>query len=126
MKEHVKVLGIIYIVFGVLNIVIAGFVFALLMGGGIISGEEEAMMVLSIVATVAAIYLLVIALPGIIAGIGLLNFKGWSRILTIILGILRIPNIPIGTAIGVYTLWVLMKDETVDLFKEKKEEVSTG
>ena len=60
-------------------------------------------------------------LPGVIAyilaGYGLLNYKGWARILTIILAILNLILFPIGTALGIYTLWVMFNDEAKPLFE---------
>ena len=43
----------------------------------------------------------------LIAGIGLLLLRSWARLLTIVLGILDLVSIPLGTALGIYTLWVL-------------------
>jgi hypothetical protein len=58
----------------------------------------------------------VIALIGLVGGIGLLSYKQWGRIMTIIVSALGC-FIPIGTLIGVYSIWVLMQDETVKLFQ---------
>ena len=46
---------------------------------------------------------------GFIAGWGLLNRQGWARSLAIVMGVISMFfNIPFGTALGVYTLWVLL------------------
>jgi hypothetical protein len=45
---------------------------------------------------------------GIIAGWGLLDRQSWARILAIILGFLSLLHFPLGTALGIYTLWVLL------------------
>lgn len=58
---------------------------------------------------------LFIGLPGIIAGWGLYYKRNWSRILVLILGIVNLPNFPLGTALGVYTLWVLLRPESAQL-----------
>ncbi len=52
--------------------------------------------------------LLAKGLAGIAAGIGLLQRQPWARMLAIVVGIVSLINIPIGTAIGIYTLWVLL------------------
>ncbi|MEZ4831593.1 MAG: hypothetical protein R2873_06235 [Caldilineaceae bacterium] len=39
-----------------------------------------------------------------------------GRYLAIIVGILNLPNLPIGTALGIYSLWVLFKTEAVEYF----------
>ena len=47
-------------------------------------------------------------IAGIIAGIGLMDRRSWARVLAIILGFVSLIHIPFGTALGIYTLWVLM------------------
>jgi hypothetical protein len=60
-------------------------------------------------ATIAAIFSIVKAMFGFIAGWGLLNRQGWARSLAIVMGVISLFfNIPFGTALGVYTLWVLL------------------
>ena len=51
-----------------------------------------------------------------LAGWGLLTRKPWARILAIVVGILNLVNFPIGTAIGLYTLWVLMQPAATEYF----------
>jgi hypothetical protein len=91
-------------------------------GAGVISGDPDAMFATGIVATVIGIFLFVIALPSIIAGVGLLKRKPWARILSLILGALNIFNIPFGTALGIYTFWVLLNDQTAPLFTRQAVE----
>ena len=45
---------------------------------------------------------------GIIAGVGLLQRAPWARILALIMGFLSLISFPFGTALGIYTIWVLM------------------
>ena len=52
--------------------------------------------------------LLVKAAAGIAAGLGLLQRQDWGRVLAIVLGVISLINIPFGTALGIYTLWVLV------------------
>lgn len=116
METHVKVLGWLYIVLGALGVlggVILGFI---LLGSGLISGDETAITVLLIVAIIAGGFIFLISVPGIIAGLGLLAYQGWARILAIILGILNLPGFPTGTILGAYTLYVMLDDETSALF----------
>ena len=47
------------------------------------------------------------AVLSVIVGYGLMKRKFWARVLAIVAGILALINIPFGTALGVYTLWVL-------------------
>lgn len=53
-----------------------------------------------------------IGIPSLIAGIGLLKQKSWARTLAIIVAIVALAGFPLGTAAGIYTLWVLTQKET--------------
>ncbi|MHC4311838.1 MAG: hypothetical protein ACYSW3_05140 [Planctomycetota bacterium] len=61
----------------------------------------------------------------VIAGIGLLKRRNWARILGIIGGILDLLAIPVGTAIGIYTIWILTKEEIINLSRGQVSEVKT-
>jgi hypothetical protein len=52
------------------------------------------------------------SLLGLIAGWGLLERQHWARILAIIAAILALPHLILGTAIGVFTLWVLAPSDS--------------
>jgi hypothetical protein len=58
-----------------------------------------------------------LSLPGLIAGLGLLQLKSWARILGIVLCAINLINIPFGTIFGIYGLWVLLSKETERLFQ---------
>ena len=45
---------------------------------------------------------------GLVAGWGLLQREPWARTLAIVMGVVHLLNVPFGTALGVYTLWVLL------------------
>jgi hypothetical protein len=55
-----------------------------------------------------AILVLVKAAAGLVAGVGLLQRAEWSRMLAIVLGCISLISMPFGTALGIYTLWVLL------------------
>ena len=48
-----------------------------------------------------------IAIAGLIAGAGLLARRPWARVLAIVLGCISLIHFPLGTALGIYTVWVL-------------------
>jgi hypothetical protein len=54
----------------------------------------------------------VTGLVGIVVGWGLLTWQPWARILAIVFGCLALIHIPFGTALGIYTLWVLLPAES--------------
>jgi apolipoprotein N-acyltransferase len=50
------------------------------------------------------------AIAGLIAGVGLMAHGGWARMLAIVLGCISLILFPLGTALGIYTLWVLVPE----------------
>lgn len=116
MEKHVQFLGGLYIIFNSLTLVIAIVVSAIIAGGGFISGDEMVIAITAIVASALAIFLLIISAPGIICGFGLLKHRSWARVLALIIGVINLINIPFGTALGIYTLWVLMHEKSQSLF----------
>ncbi|MFV0269490.1 MAG: hypothetical protein ACK5HT_20395 [Draconibacterium sp.] len=117
MEKHVNLLAALQIGLRLLGLVVAGVLFALLHFIGDFTGEHEAQVVLSIIANVMIVFATLLSLPGIIAGIGLFRKKEWARILTMILSVFDLVSFPVGTAIGIYSIWVLSNPETVELFK---------
>jgi hypothetical protein len=47
-----------------------------------------------------------------LTGFALLNRKPWGRTLAIVAAVLSLIKIPIGTALGIYTLWVLIPGQS--------------
>jgi hypothetical protein len=123
MTTHVKVLGVLYIALSCLLLLGAVVIF-LTFGAatGIVGMSADsrdaaiALPIIGLTGTALVVFLLVLALPGLITGIGLLQFRPWARIVGIVLGVLHLINIPFGTLIGVYALWVLLSKETEPLF----------
>jgi hypothetical protein len=123
MQTHVKVLGVIYLAVG--GLMLLGTLFLLLTMGGVAgivgaSADPEdaalAIPVLGFAGTALALFLGVFALPSLVTGYGLINYKPWARIVGIILSAISLINIPIGTIIGAYGLWVLLNKDTERLF----------
>ena len=42
----------------------------------------------------------------------------WARMLAIVLGVLNLFDLPFGTALGIYTLWVLLPAESEREYRE--------
>lgn len=113
METHKRVLGILYIVSGSMHILIMLFLsalFSILLPFIFENAKlDEQWILLYIVPFIKAITLITVllfALPSIIGGIGLLNQKKWSLTLVLVLGCFKLFSFPIGTALGVYTIWV--------------------
>jgi hypothetical protein len=107
MRTHVQILAWLYIALGALSLVTALAAFGLFTGIGLLSRDATAFGVMSLIGGIASFYLLLVSLPNIIVGIGLLlDWGGWVIVLAVILGILNLPHVPFGTALGIYTFWV--------------------
>jgi hypothetical protein len=126
MRDHVKILGILHIVFGSLGIV--GAVVVLLIFGGIAgivgasadtadADRATGMAVLGGIGLVVFVIILLLSVPSLLAGIGLLKYRPWARMLTIVLSALDLLHVPLGTALGIYGLWVLLNQQTEALFR---------
>jgi hypothetical protein len=124
MQTHVKVLGILHIVLGALGILI-GLGMLALFGGiagvvGMNAGGDDAAIAIPILGGIGSlifIFAMIVSIPGIIAGIGLLSFRPWARILGIIISILNLLNFPFGTIVGFYGIWVLFSRDGAALFE---------
>jgi hypothetical protein len=115
MKQHVTVVAALNIGLGALGVVLGIIAFVVLAGIGLLSGDPDAMPILTFIAVIAAGFLLIISVPDIIGGVGLLKRQSWARILVLILSVLKLVNFPLGTIVGVYSIWVLMQDEAAEL-----------
>ena len=63
--------------------------------------------------------LLILMLPTIALGVGLLNYRPWARSIGTVIAIVELLNFPLGTVLGVYALWVLLSPETDPLFSPR-------
>jgi len=123
MTTHVKVLGVLYIAFSAITLCAAIFLgLGLVAATGIVgqtASPEDAAVALPIIGfagSTLVIFLVLISLPGLITGIGLLKYQSWARIVGIVLAAINLINIPFGTALGIYGLWVLLNKQTEPLF----------
>jgi hypothetical protein len=117
MKQHVSFVGALHIGFGILGLVGAlaiylGFHFIF----NFIEDEPIAREVISYVGGVIALFILFFSSLGIIGRIRLFSYQPWARILVMIVSAMNCLNVPVGTAKGVYSIWVLMQPETIELF----------
>lgn len=117
MEKHLTAVAALHVGLSILGGLIGIFVFVLLTGIGVIAREKEAFFILSTIGTGVGVFFLVLSVPGIIGGIGLFKRKEWARILLLILSAIELLNIPFGTALGIYSIWVLVQENTIQLFR---------
>jgi zinc-ribbon domain len=112
LKRHLHIVGILWIALGAL-FALPGAA-ALLLGSTthlIVHRPELMPGILPLLVAVAGGMLLILAVGGISVGVGLMQHRPWARVAAIILGVLALFHPPFGTALGIYTLWVLLADE---------------
>src|ERR1700761_3673968 len=98
MAQHVKILGVLHVIFGALGVLAA--IIVLMIFGGIsafvnmsdTSGVPAP--ILGVIGGFVFILLLVLSLPGLVIGIGLMQFRPWARLAAVILCALDLVQIP--------------------------------
>jgi hypothetical protein len=118
METHKRVLAILFIVHGffqaigmlILSIFLSAFLPFLLT-----EAESEAQEILEWVLPSIQIIsfgiILLLVIPSIVAGIALLNKKKWALTLMLVLGCIKLLSFPLGTALGIYSIWVYSEDK---------------
>ena len=131
MNMHVNVLGWLYVgtavMMGVLALVII-FASQLVTRLPIPWPPEVPVGILPFIGSIVVIAgLATMALAGAVAaaGIGLLQYTNWGRVLAVIMAVFLALKFPIGTAIAIYTFWVLFSAEGRDHYKTRSALVST-
>src|SRR5712691_9656338 len=116
MRDHVRILGWCFVVYSSITLLLGVCLFFIIGGAGMLSGDRQAMLVTGAVGTGLSIFFIIVSLPGLITGFGLLKFRPWARIVAMILAVLHVLSFPFGTALAIYTFWVLLNAETEPLF----------
>jgi len=122
MEKHLTIVAALQVGLSVMAIIAAIVVFTVLQSIMQFADEPEAKQVISIVTLWVPVFLLIISIPGLIGGIGLFLKQKWARILVLVISVLELLNIPLGTAVGVYSIWVLVQEDTIKLFTEQSLE----
>lgn len=118
MEKHITLVAAFHITFGIIFLIAGIAMTTILTGIGLLSGEAEAFAVLSTLAPILGFFMAIIGLPMLVGGIGLLKKRSWARILIIIVSVLALFKIPVGTAIGVYSIWAMLQDETLEILNQ--------
>jgi hypothetical protein len=116
MEGHVSAVAALQIGYSILGAFLGLFILIVLWVLNLDACCPGRQFTLWIIGTGIAIFLFLLSILGIIGGLGLYKHKNWARILILILSGIDLFNIPIGTALGIYSIWVLVQDDTVQLF----------
>jgi hypothetical protein len=129
MEKHITLVGILNIVYRAIAIIGAIVLFLISYGFSFIMRmisrfdhtdmqevTPEVFCFIQTILTIIGILILIFAVAGIIGSIGVLKRKEWGRITLLIVSFFSLLSIPLGTILGVYSIWVLLNDETIRLF----------
>jgi len=130
MEKHIQVVGILNITYRALLVFASFLLFAIaaffgrfmsmLMRMGQLDARDvpyELLDIIPVVLVIIAVAMFVVSVVGIVAGIGVLKRRPWGRVLMLVISFLNLLRVPVGTALGAYSIWVLLNDETIRLFK---------
>jgi len=109
LDQHKRILGTLYVVFGLLNLVVVLMI--VFIASSIIPiyvDEPDVLMTINIVKVAVITFTTVLSAPALIAGFGLLYKKEWAVTLAFIIGIIGLLGFPIWTFIGIYSIVVFV------------------
>ena len=126
-RTHQKILGAILVAYGALNFTAGVALLASINVVNIFVDEVDIIQLVTLFSRVIGGILLLTSIPAIVGGIGLIQEKDWSKFLGLIVGIIYLLFFPIGTLIGIYSIWLnaqtVIKEKepryATDLVKEK-------
>lgn len=129
MEKHIKLVAVLNIVYRSILIVgsIVLFILAAVFGrimdfvqrSGDLRADEiprEILDIVPVILVVIAAIIIVISIIAIIGSIGLMRKQEWGRITLLVVSVFNLMHVPLGTALGIYTLWVILNDEIVRIY----------
>lgn len=122
-RDHIRLLGILWMAYSAMHVVAGVVVIAIaqILFGRLIhipnGPPPEVIVWLRPLISFFGWLILAKAAAGFFAGWGLLQREEWARIVALVVGFVALLNIPIGTALGIYTLWVLLPGQSDDEYK---------
>ena len=128
MRDYVDMLGLIFMVYGGIELVISlgvGLLYVLVafgIGGiGVVEGDLEALFVggtFGVVGLLAVAFATLVAGLNIAAGWGVRQRRPWARLMAMVLGCLSLPSVPFGTALGLFALVTLIDQDVTAEFAD--------
>jgi hypothetical protein len=109
-RQHIHVLGIFWLVFSGLQVLGGLFLFAAASAFlvALQHGSHAAPLFVRPLIAIIALLISGKGVLGVTAGIGLLRRAAWARALALFLAFLSLFELPFGTALAIYTIWVLL------------------
>jgi hypothetical protein len=122
MATHVKIIAVVYALFGAMAVVgvfFGSLIFGALgvfVGSQVDQGAGIAAALMGFVGVTLMVVLLFFAAFSVVCSWGLWRFRPWARIMAIILGAIGLTKFPVGTLFGVYVLAIMFRKDTEELF----------
>jgi hypothetical protein len=133
-SRHIDLLGVLFMVWGLLTTLVG--VSTLALGVGAIAlitsasrggeGGQFAAGVTAAIFTTLAVIAILWGAAHVVAGVPLRQRRHWARLLALMLGSVDLILLPYGTALGIYTLWVLLHEEGKSAFVIADREVRSA
>ena len=122
--NHIRIVSLLTLVSGILGMIPTLILLMTALGVGIFgsfSSNPIEMLTAGGILGFIAVCLLMLGLPALIAGFGLLARKSWARPLTLVIAVFSLFAFPIGTLLAIYQFWVLaINDESVAAYKSEQ------
>jgi hypothetical protein len=126
MGVHVGLVGVLFIIWGLLTTLVGVSTLALGIGAVALipagatasSGQIAAGLTVAVFTTLALIAI-GWGLAHVAVGVPLRRHRSWSRVMALTLGSVDLVLLPYGTALGCYTLWALLREDGKKLFEEQ-------
>lgn len=129
MEKHISLVGILNIVYRSLVLLGAGVLFALaavfghlidaLVRSGALEPDEvpiEIFNIAPIILCLVATIMVIVSVVAIVGAVGVMHKREWARVLLLVISFLGLVRVPLGTILGVYSIWVLLNDKTIKQF----------
>ena len=121
MEKHLGVLGALFIglgilgLIGVLGVLVVFFIASAILGN--VAAQQADIPKLLVVlpgslGVFTAVLIAIVTITSFVAGYGLLNRRSWAKTTTLVAGVLSLPCLPVGTAVGIYAIWVFLQEDT--------------
>ncbi len=114
MHKEIELLGALHIAISILYTVVFSAIYAVLLSKGFFSDKESSANIQLVILAVVGIFLMLFAISGVIAALGIIRNRPWAQMMILILGCLDLICVPLGTALGIYTIWIFMHSEISD------------
>lgn len=113
---HIRLLGILWLAMSAFRLIPGFFLLAMFRHNNFLFPPEVPFFVHGLIRAAGSV-LLASAVVGIMAGWGLLERAPWARMLAIVVGCVNLIDMPFGTALGAYTLWVLLPSASEEEYR---------